>query len=383
MKMMHKQHGTAAVTLVACMGVSAPALALDPASFGSGGMLFTPTLGLSVTSDDNVYADQSDESSTVLGIRPNFNISFEEGPMAYSLDYALNYRNVNSIDDGDLLDQSLAARASALIDQRNRLSFNAGWGQSEELAGLDEPNDEFRDTSIGARYDFGVREALLNAEFGAAYDQRSSRNDANLDKERDRTNLDGTLFVRISPRTQLLGGVRYVVTEYDSATRFDNTRTAFTAGARWQATGFISADARAGYETQAFDSVDRGDEDTAVWQVGLTWTPLTFSQIDLSTRRALDDGDDDALSIRTTVYSLGWSHDWTSQVRSRVSIDNTRESYDTGRSDRRVDLTVQGTYALQRWADVGVRYAYTDQSSSLADEEYDRNRYTLFVDLSF
>lgn len=383
MKMMHKQRGAAAVTLVACMGVSAPALALDPASFGSGGMLFTPTLGLSVTSDDNVRADQSDESRTALGVRPQFNVSFEEGPMAYSLDYTINYRNFRGADDGDLLDQNLAARASALIDSRNRLSFDAGWGQSEEFAGEGEPNDEFRDTSIGARYDFGAREALLNAEFGVGYDQRSSRNDANLDRERDRTDLDGTLFVRISPRTQMLGGVRYRVADYDSATRFDNTRTAFIAGARWQATGFISADARVGYETQAFDTVDRGDENSAVWQVGLSWTPLAFSTVDLSTRRELDDGDDDALSIRTTVYSLGWTHDWTGDISTRTSVDNTRESYDTGRSDRRVDLTLQATYALQRWADVGVRYAYTDQSSSLADEEYDRNRYTLFVDLSF
>jgi predicted porin len=364
------------------LAMSGPAAALDPASLGEGALKFTPTVDLSTGYDDNFRGDRSGDSSWITVVQPNFELSTVQGPNRYSATYSIARELVHDDSSEDNTNQFLDAAAELEFNVRNRLDLGASWSSTEEITSVGEPFDEYKDTGLSALYGFGAPGALLNVDLGYAFDRRRSGNDVNLDNERDADTYTGTLYYRIGPLTQALAEVRYRDSDFRSASEKDNTSTSYLVGARWQATAFTSGSVRIGRQEQDFDLAGKPDKTSTVWNVGVVWTPLTYSRVAFNTGRSLEDGDEGATSIKSSVYGVNWEHDWSSRLTSSIGANYTRDEYDTGRDDKITRFNAGVSYELRRWMDVGFRYGYTDNDSTLPSETWDRNRYLLLLSLS-
>jgi polysaccharide biosynthesis protein VpsM len=364
------------------LAVGGPAAALEPASLGQGALKFTPTLDVMTGYDDNFRADPSGDSSWVTTIQPNFLLSTEQGPNRYSALYSIAQEFIHDDSDEDNTNQALDLAAELELNVRNRLDLGAFWNQTEEITSVGEPSDEFTNTGFSAIYGFGAPGAVINADLGYLYDRKRSDNDANKEDERDRDTYSATLYYGIGPRTQALAEVRYRDSDFRSANNLDNNTISYFVGARWEATAMTTGSARIGYSKQDFDLAGKPDETGNVWEIGLTWAPLTYSRVSLNTSRSIEDGDDGASSIDSTQWGIRWDHDWSGRLASNVGFAYTDDDYDNGRDDDLTNFNAGVTYSLRRWMDVGLQYDYEDSDSNLPSETWDRNRFMLLLNMS-
>lgn len=374
----------AAVSLAVCGSASA----LEPASLGTGGLKFTPTIELRSAYDDNFRADTSGESSWVSAVQPNLAFDMEQGPNRYAARYSLAQEWVHNRPSEDNTTQVLDLSADLEFDVRHRLDLNAFWDKSVAITSVDEPTSRFTTTGLGAVYGFGVPGAMINADLGYRFDRKRTDNNANFEDERDLTAVSGTLYYRVGPRTQILGEIRQRDSDFRSDSARDNTTTSYLLGARWAATALTTGDVRFGRSTQDFDEAGRPDRTSSVWEVGVRWEPLTYSRFNLRTSRRLADGDEGVTdevattSIRSSVYNLTWTHDWNARVSTNLGLARTDNQYDTGRRDTITGFNAGVTYRWHRWLDIRFGYAFDDSDSNLDRATWDRNRFTLTVNMS-
>jgi hypothetical protein len=364
------------------LAIGGPAAALEPASLGEGALKFTPTLDVRTGYDDNFRADTSGDSSWVTAIQPNFLLSTEQGPNRYSALYSVSREWVHDYSEENNTNQALDLAAELEFDIRNRLDLGAFWSKTEEITSVGELSDEFTNTGVSAIYGFGAPGAVINADLGYRFDRKRSDNEANQEDERDRNSFSGTLYYGIGPRTQALAEIRYRDSDFRSANNLDNTTISYLVGARWEATAMTTGSARIGYSKQDFDLAGKPDETGTVWEVGVAWAPLTYSRINLLTGRSLEDGDEGASSIKSSIYAVDWEHDWSGLLSSNLGLSRTNDKYDNGRDDKITGFNAGVTYQLRRWMDVGLRYDYEDSDSNLPSETWDRNRYMLLLNMS-
>ncbi|RAU18255.1 hypothetical protein DN062_08450 [Nitrincola tibetensis] len=353
--------------------------AIEPASIKMGGFDFVPTLELSETYDDNFRANNQAETSWITTIKPNFVLSAQERNSLYELSYSFVHDNFHSSSKDSNTDHLLSATANMEFNVRNRLVARASYAKVEDVDDTDTStaNDRFSTSGLGAVYTFGAPSALMNIELGYNHERKRTDNNVNFDKELDSNVLSGTFFYRIGPRTQLLAEARHSEFDYKSANQFDSTNMSYLAGIRWQATAFTAGTAKVGHVKKDFKDPTKADRDSSSWEIGMTWQPLTYSAFNFTTRQGIDEGDEGADSIKSTISSLNWNHRWSGFVTTNARISHTNKDYDNGRNDKVKSLGLGVTYELRRWLDLSLGYQYNDQSSTVASENHDRNQYML------
>ncbi|MDO6454723.1 outer membrane beta-barrel protein, partial [Neptunomonas phycophila] len=80
--------------------------------------------------------------------------------------------------------------------------------------------------------------------------------------------------------------------------------------------------------------------------------------------------------IDTTSWTLGWSHEWTDVVASRVSYNSLNEDYvgdPSGTDDDTDTFTVGLSYDMRRWLTLGVDVSHVSFDSNQPDADYDSN----------
>lgn len=367
---------------------SAQVMALEPAAIDVGGFKFVPTIELSETYDDNFRGSNNAESSWIMGVKPTFTLSAEERNNLYELQYSFNTQRYHSSSRDNHTDHHVTARTNLEFDVRNRLNLNAGWHKTEDVfgsnAGPGALNDRFTDTNFGAAYVYGAPSAQGNIEVGYNHLRKRSDNSINLGNERNTNQVYGVFYYGLTPKLRGLAEVRRTYQDYRlSSSDLDSTTMAYLAGLSWDATAKTTGTAKLGYEKRKFDASNREDASGSMWEVGVQWQPLTYSTFALNMRRGLDEGDDGANAIESTNTSVNWNHRWSSFISSDVNYAHLNEDYaDQNRTDKTQTFGVGLTYELRRWMDIGVGYTYSDKSSDLAAENFDRNLYMLKLNVS-
>lgn len=362
-------------------GLVGTAQALEPRSLGEGALKLTPTVKVSGTHDNNIRADRSNDSSWITRLEPQFKLDLDQGNIAHALTLGLTREIVHSFSSEDSTSWSLGFNSQAEINVRNRVILNAYLRETSAITAAADPSDEYRNRGASLLYGFGARGALINADASASMDQVRTRNNANRDKERDTSTLSGTLYLSVGPGTQLLGEIRRRNTGYETNKALDNTSMSYLAGARWEATAFTSGSVRVGRQVKDFDRGGVPDSTSNVWELGVTWAPLTYSTVNLRTSRELDEGEDGARSIRTSAYGVDWNHSWDPRLNSVVSLSETRGDYtNIVREDKTRTYSGSLTYSVMRQIDVGARYTRTDKQSTDSANAFDRNQFMVFIE---
>lgn len=375
----------AAVSLASCSA----AWAIEPQSIRlTDGILFTPSLMVSEKYDDNIRAaENNEESSWITTVSPTLTLSAEGRKSAYRLSYNAVSDTFHSSQDDNNVDHHLTADAAFEFDARNRAKLAAGYHEIEDTVSdtSNTTNDQYNTRNVGGVYSFGAQTARMQIEAGANYEELRYTDGliANEAKERDTTALRSTLFYRVAPKTKLLVEGRHTDYDYLSNQRLDSTGVAGLVGATWEATAKTTGEFKIGRERKNFDDDTVDDASKGMWEAGVVWAPRSYSRFNLNTRQGFDEGDNGASTIESRTYTLGWEHDWSSYLTSKVSYSDTSRDYqDISRQDDLNNIGLSLTYKARRWLDVGIGYTYSENDSDVAGESFERNVFALTVNAS-
>lgn len=377
------------------------ALAIEPANLQTGPFYVTPTLDTDLGYTDNLYRSSGDKVSTWKSlVTPRIQAWLENGLNTYSLTYeGDDYRYFSSHDD-DFYDQTVNLDIHQEFNARNR--FNAfaeyydgheerGTGVAELAASLLDGPVELKRKTLGGDYIFGAVTTRGRLQLNAKTEDIVYQNFRQRTQYRDydKGSFGGTFFWAISPRTDILADLRYEDVAYAkvdpgvaSGTR-DAEQWSYFLGAEWDATAKISGSIRLGIYDREYDSALREDDDGFSWEVDVTYSPRTYSSLNLESRRYTQETNGLGDAVDTNETSLTWEHDWASRSRTTVGAYVGTDDY-TGseREDDRWGVDLSYTYALRRWIDLGIGYRYEDRESDITIFDYNRNEYYLKAEFS-
>lgn len=375
---------------LAVAGISTQALAVDPASIQlTNGLHLTPELTSTYRYEDNFRAIESGEqSSWITTISPSLTLHGGGRQSEYRLNYTAERELVNSYSDDSNTDHHVTADAGFEFNARNRLVLNAGYHRIEDLAssatGTTEA-DKYNTRTIGGVYTYGAQTARTQIDLGASHTRLRYDNSGNLnaEKERDTDAIATTVYYRVAPRTRLLGELRFADLDYVSETDLNAKNYAALVGATWEATAKTTGTVKVGAERKRFDNNVYDDTSGGMWEVGINWAPRTYSTVDLTATRVLDEGEDGASAIQRTSTGFDWKHYWMPRLYSSLGYTYSERDYeDYSRKDELDSFHAGVTYEMRRWLDLGARYSYLDNDSTFAGESYKRNIFTLSLTAS-
>ena len=378
--------------LGACL---APAAALaqqdGPAGIVMEPMVIYPGLDLGLGYDDNLFQREINKRSSAIGLfSPWVRVEGKPGP--HRFDATLKYeagRYENSRPD-DYDDYGLAANGHVVFSARTDLRAHAEYiyghdprGSTDRAAAA--TPDEFVNTGAEATFGYGAPGAKGRVEVNGGYYSREYQNNLafTVASDHDTAIAGGTFFWRVAPRSQILFQGEWRGFDYDLATStLDSEERRGYVGVKWDATALTSGTAKVGYLKKEFDVDSRQDFSTLSWDVGVRWSPMTYSVFDFATSRQTNESTGVGDTIVTDVYRITWTHSWSSRVRSIALAGWTHDDFrgvGVTREDDTATLGLRLQYQFRRWLRFGADYTYTDRESNDTTLSYKRNQFMFTV----
>lgn len=372
--------------------ITAQAFATEPASVPVGNLALTPTVDVTTGYTDNLFDAVSDEKSTWSStVRPSVNIQGTKGGLTAGVNASLEHGVYYSSRADDYTDKAASAYATLELDSRKKLELLAEYmklhdARSDSGSGDALSTDQISKASrytvknMGATFVYGTAQSAGQIIIKGLISDKEYDNfrQFTASKDRQTKSVSSTFFYRVAPKTRMLIEGRYKDIDYDLGTvTLDSDITKVLVGVEWDATAKTSGLAKLGYARKDFDSDARDDFSGSSWEVGVTWAPRTYSTFDLSTSREAEESSGAADYIDTTNWTLGWSHEWTDVVSSRVSYTMMNEDYvgDPSGTDDDTDTFMVGlSYDMRRWLTLGVDVAHESFDSNQLDANYDTNK---------
>jgi hypothetical protein len=366
--------------------ISSSALAIDPAALDYDGIEVTPTLEVSGTYEDNYLATSTGTSSWVTGITPSVNVTAYGRKALYQFNYALNHQIFEASGAENLTNHYINVSADYEFDVRNLLTVVAGYNKTQSAASAYTLGtlNSFSTANIGASYTYGAPSASGNIELGVNHVQMRSDNGVNLDQERDSTSASAAFIYKATDKTKLTAEVKGTQFDYiDSTSTLDSTNLAYLVGARWEATAKTEGSVKFGIENKDFNDSSLKNTDLTTWEASVDWSPLSYSVVTLTTSQKIDEGSYNSTYTDSRNTEISWAHDWGRGYSSKVNFINTEKDYATiNRKDTINAYGIGLNYEAKRWMDIAFDYQSSNQNSTDATYDYDRNIFKLTLNLS-
>jgi hypothetical protein len=363
----------------------------EPASMDVYGFQFAPSLKLGDRYDDNfrTLPNRNAQSSWITSFNPKLQLQAETESAGYRLQYEGNQQTYWDARDADHTDHRLAFDSVLQFDSRNRLKWNLGYQKLESTVDstIRTQNDKYTIKEAGLGYVYGLDDALNQIDVGANYQELRFQNEGGIndDQERNTTALRGTFYHALTEKTRALVEIRRSKFDYlTSNNPRNNTDTIAVVGAKWDATANTNGSLRVGQERKDFDSGSANDDQSLTWQVDASWKPLSYSTFTLKSRKAFDEGDDNAFAIHLTSTQLDWDHEWSSRIRTNLNVRHEYRDYQGGvaREDKTNGVGAGVTWQIRRWVAADLGYKHYRNDSTQDDETYTRNIYLIGLTFS-
>ncbi|BBP44482.1 outer membrane beta-barrel protein [Thiosulfativibrio zosterae] len=365
---------------------STTAFALEPAPISYSIADVVPTLEVSESYDDNYLLTNAETASWVTSVTPSVGVTIYGEKTTYQIDYALNYQAFDAKNADNLVNHYLSASTELEFDVRNKLAIQTGYNKTQSSAAALTPGvlNSFNTFNAGGNYTYGTDTSTGNVEIGANHVQKRSDNGANLDQENDSTVISTAFIYRVTDKSRLLAEIKATDFKYISNTNLNSKNIAYLVGARWEATAKTTGNFKIGIETKDFSDSSRKDTDLTSWEGNIEWSPLTYSTVTLTTSQKIEEGSYTSNYTNSRNSIVNWAHDWGSGYTSNLNYTNTDKEYAStiARKDTIDAYGVGVKYAFRRWMDIGFDYQASNQRSTDATYDYNRNLYKLSVNIS-
>ena len=394
----NKIHSSLALFCMTISGVAAGQQRGAPIEIGESDLF--PSAEIRFLSNSNAFLTPDDETdTTAVVISPRLEWLAQRRLLDISFVYQGDYAAFSE-DNLDYDDHLLSFTANAELSSRQRLKGSVELSREHEVLGTlltrgeaDENTEQVETTNADAEvsFEYGALSARGNIEVGLRLASENFTNQQEFTDGRSFTEFEpfGAFSYRLSSDSRLLLEGRISDVNFDDDTR-DRTDVTALVGISLGENRKTSGIVRVGYTQASFEQDGRGDENSAIADISLTWRPVDFSRFDLTVRREFDNSDSTAI-VELTVENavrLGWVHDWSSRVRtdafvSRLSSDRECPDLDTATSSAGFEMGV----AVRRWLTLGAGVRAASRSSDScpvpgSDEEdldFDRATGTIFL----
>ena len=159
-----------------------------------------------------------------------------------------------------------------------------------------------------------------------------------------------------------------------SGPSYDFDLQRYLVGAKWHATAQTAGTLRVGYMTQQFSSSGVPGANGFTGDIGMEWSPLTYSLFSLNASRNINPTQGYGTSNVTTLVSLGWTHDWNYKLTTKLRLgytymDNQNVASNltsTGSNNvynQYYSASVGANYEVQEWLGIGLNYTFNSLSS--------------------
>lgn len=402
------------VVVAAVAGVSTSTFALDPQTITvSDGVVFTPTLKFEHGHDDNMFATRKNRRSTwYTTIEPTFTLNLDRAKSAHQLRYRLTSKNFHESKDNSFINHHITADTGLVFNSRNRVVMNAGYhklqdpasdlGNAEANATGKAQNAKWNTKNIGGTYTYGASSARTQVDFGLNYNELRYDNTRRINgeriyknQERNRTTGTVTGYYAVAPKVRMLLQGGYTEYDYTSDNLRDSYNKSLLVGVAWEATAKTQGTVKIGREKKNYKKSYFKDKTTGMWEVGVSWAPVSYSTFNLKSRRGFDEStayigadsletfDSITSTIRTVDTQLTWKHYWMEHLYSGAEyrhIDRKYQNYD--RDDKIQQYGLSLNYQARRWLDVGIGYTHRENDSDLKNNSYKRNIYAVTFNAS-
>ena len=362
-----------------CVFAQAQGVKMDP-------LTLYPSASLSYGQNDNVLLTNTPRTSsttTVLGA--GLRAELESGKSKYSLGYDGTFGRYASstVDNYDY--HVFSAIADMDLSTRARLKLGADHAVKSDprgslpTAATPSPN-KYRISGINGLFSYGAPGAQGRVEVESAFTIKRYENNRITTSafDVDTQKAGATFFWRIAPKTELLFQAAGTRSNYTfTGSTLDNTTYVVMAGVKWEATALTEGYFKIGATKKDMMRPGVNDTMSGAWDGGIIWKPLTYSIVNFSTGRALNDPLAGGNTIENAYYNAKWTHEWTDRITTTVAggyiTDEFRGTVPVARSDKTSSLGLGVSYAMQRWLTLGADYTYTQRESNTNTFNYRKN----------
>jgi hypothetical protein len=387
--------------LFAMASVSTAAYAVQPDGIMLGsGVTLLPGVEVSISDDSNIYLQENDETgSTITTIRPNVGLAADLGATQLAAYYEVESASYDADSDDNYLDQKLILGSEIEMTSRQAigLDFSLEKGHDPRGSGSLEGEtvvdpSEYTDTSFGGDYTYGADSAFANVTvYGDMFNKEYSNNEsATDDLNYDKTTIGAELGLKVSSATRVLFELRNATLAYDTDTAIeekDGSIMTLLAGASWDIAGKTTGKVKVGTATRDFDN---GDSDSRfAWEVGVTWSPKTYSVLNLATSASTNETTGPGNYNANQFTKLSWDHTFSPRwaLNAKLSLNKDNFVVVDGDGDDRQDTTtamgVEGIFSPNKMLDVTAGLEKSSRSSDASGLDYELQVLSVGLNLAF
>ncbi|WP_263079387.1 outer membrane beta-barrel protein [Endozoicomonas sp. Mp262] len=382
----------------------------DPGSFEMGGINVTPLLKAGVGYDDNVYRegtegnDLKEKSATVYTVAPSIELKAEQGMSYYALTVDGVHKSFSGESDHDFTDYGAALDIHHEFNSRHRLTVTSGYGiKHDQGSTVDEAKDksapQYQQTDAAVNYGFGAKEATARVDVFGDYNAKDYEKIGKLgrDSGEDRKNkgYGATFFYKVMPKTEVLVEAKKRELSYDNQDNAGYDITSYLVGLNWEATAKSTGYIKAAHRERKSDVKTVDKENYSGWEIGISYLPVEYSLIQISSGRDYGlESENPASASFTKGFNavVNWQHDWTSKITSNLGFSYTDDDVQNAASvvqkERKVKTFNAGlSWKVMRNLTVSLDWENTKRDEkakvNTADEDdYTRNAYMLSAELA-
>ena len=284
----------------------------------------------------------------------------------------------------DYQSQQLQASAKLVFDARNdmrlRAEINSGVDpRGSTDRGISPEPDAWRRTTLYGLYGYGAAGNPGRLEFDGSWNTvRYSNNRATTAAaDRNSTDLGAKFYWRVAPKTRVFVEARRASIDYEQeGSALTSVETRYYAGAQWEATVQTTGYAKFGWMNKTFENGGSRPEGGVSWDLGVRWSPLSYSVIDVSALRTFVESTGIGDTVISSRFGATWTHAWNSRLNHNLYLYRINDDF-LGSGTTRQDVTntigLKFNYTLQRWLRLGAELAHSERDSNEAEFFYRRN----------
>ncbi len=389
--------------LFAMASVSTAAYAVQPDGIMLGsGVTLLPGVEVSISDNSNIYLQENDEtSSSITAIRPNVALKADMGVTQLNAYYELTSASYDADSDDNYLDQLLTLGGDVEMTSRQAIGLDfslkkghdpRGSGSLEGQTTVDP--SEYTDTTFGGDYTYGADSAFANVTvYGSLYNKEYSNNPtATDDLNYDKTTVGAELGLKVSSATRVLFEVRSAGLAYDTDQAKDDkdgSIMTLLAGASWDIAGKTTGDFKIGTTSRDFDHADVDSDSRFAWEIGVTWTPRTYSILNITTSESANETTGPGNYNANQYTAVTWDHTfsplWALKANLSLNKDNfvVLDNIGSDRQDKTTTMGVTGIYSPNKILDVKAGLEKASRTSNSTGLDYEKQVLSVGIDLAF
>lgn len=370
-----------------------------------------PLLRVQESYSDNIFHNNLNrKSSLITQIAAGGELALRRNLDRYALRYSFLSSQYHNSPADNFVDHFLEANTHFDFTRRNRLDLTAGYTRAHNMRGtyfsqgniatlLDGP-DQFHQYTADLDYRYGRVDARGNLGLQIGWTRQIYDNHRERTQFFDRSDLVMTpgFYLRVMPKTYLTAQVETTLVDYDEESDgtqsgvsvsgpfffgMDYTTYRYLLGATWDQSTKTKGTVRFGYLQQDFTHSDIQGASGLTWDGQLSWSPLTYSTLQLSFSRDIQPSIGSGFSRKVQFYRAGWIHQWPGRVKTQLDGSYQEASgQGTTQDTSGTSFNADVSYAMKPWLNIGLNYYYSDFQYQTNDSNSTQNIFMLYVSAS-